>query len=109
MLNNVEFNNIYSLLKEGIKNSPVEFTDEMKKKCNELVDNKIQNELEKIKLDNEKLWSNAVDLIQKIKPGDIGEIINNVKPTVRPINETSKILLDVDYYNGKNSKPKVPD
>ena len=47
MLNNVEFNNIYSLLKEGIKNSPVEFTDDMKKKCGELVDNKIQTELKK--------------------------------------------------------------
>ncbi len=45
MLNNVEFNNIYSLLKEGNKNSPIEFTDEMKKKCGELVDNKIQTEL----------------------------------------------------------------
>ena len=110
MLNNVEFNNIYSLLKEGIKNSPIEFTDEMKAKCGELVDNKIQTELEKIKLDNQKLWSNAVDLIQKFnKPGEVQQIINKVPPTIIPINESSNRLLDVDYYNGKNSKPKVPD
>ena len=110
MLNNVEFNNIYSLLKEGIKNSPVEFTDDMKKKCGELVDNKIQTELEKIKLDNQKLWSNAVDLIQKFnKPGEVQEIINKVAPTILSVKESSKRLMEVEYYNGKNSKPQVPD
>ena len=110
MLNNVEFNNIYSLLKEGNKNSPIEFTDEMKKKCGELVDNKIQTELEKIKLDNQKMWDNAVELIQKVnKPGEIQEIINNVPPTIFPINESAKRLMDVDYYSGKNSNPKVPE
>ena len=110
MLNNVEFNNIYSLLKEGIKNSPLEFTDDIKKKCGELVDNKIQTELEKIKLDNQKLWSNAVDLIQKFnKPGEVQEIINKVPPTILSVKESSKRLMDVDYYNGKNAKPQVPD
>ena len=110
MLNNVEFNNIYSLLKEGNKNSPIEFTDEMKKKCGELIDNKIQTELEKIKLDNQKMWDNAVELIQKVnKPGEIQEIINNVPPTIFPINESAKRLMDVDYYSGKNSNPKVPE
>ena len=110
ILNNVEFDNIYSILKEGIKNSPLEFNDEMKAKCGELVDNKIQTELEKIKIDNQKLWSNAVDLIQKInKPGEVQEILNKVPPTIIPINESTNRLLDVDYYNGKNSKPKVPD
>ena len=110
MLNNVEFNNIYSLLKEGIKNSPIELSDEMKTKVGELVDNKIQNELEKIKLDNQKLWSNAVDLIQKFnKPGEIQELINKVPPTIIPKDESSKRLLDNDYYNGQNAKPKVPD
>ena len=110
MINNVEFNNIYSLLKEGIKNAPIEFTDEMKAKCGELVDNKIQSELEKIKLDNQKLWSEAVDLIQKFnQPGEIQQTINKVPPTVLDIKESSKRIMDVDYYNGKNSKPKVPD
>ena len=110
MLNNVEFNNIYSLLKEGIKNSPIEFSDEMKKKCGELVDNKIQTELEKIKLDNQKMWDNAVEQIQKFsKPGEIQEILNKVPPTILNINESSKRLLDVDYFNGKNASPKVPD
>ena len=110
MINNVEFNNIYSLLKEGIKNAPIEFTDEMKAKCGELVDNKIQSELEKIKLDNQKLWSEAVDLIQKFnQPGEIQQTINKVPPTVLDIKESSKRIMDFDYYNGKNSKPKVPD
>ena len=110
MINNVEFNNIYSLLKEGIKNAPIEFTDEMKAKCGELVDNKIQSELEKIKLDNQKLWSEAVDLIQKFnQPGEIQQTINKVPPTILDIKESSKRIMDVDYYNGKNSKPKVPD
>ena len=110
MINNVEFNNIYSLLKEGIKNATIEFTDEMKAKCGELVDNKIQSELEKIKLDNQKLWSETVDLIQKFnQPGEIQQTINRVPPTILNIQESSKRIMDVDYYNGNNSKPKVPD
>ena len=59
MLNNVEFTNIYSLLRDGIKNSPIEFNEDMKAKCSELVDNKIKNELEKIKNVNQNMWINA--------------------------------------------------
>jgi hypothetical protein len=110
MLNNVEFSNIYSLLKDGIKNSPFEFNEDMKAKCNELIDNKIKNELEKIKNDNQNMWINAVELTQKLnKPGEIKEIIDKVPPTILPVDDSIKRLLDVDYYNGKNSSPKVPD
>ena len=110
MLNNVEFNNIYSLLKDGIKNSPFELNEDMKTKFNELVDNKIKSELEKIKSDNQNMWINAVELTQKLnKPGEIKEIIDRVPPTILPVDDSIKRLLDVDYYNGKNSSPKVPD
>lgn len=110
MLNNVEFSNIYSLLKDGIKNSPFELNEDMKTKFNELVDNKIKNELEKIKNDNQNMWINAVELTQKLnKPGEIKEIIDKVPPTILPVDDSIKRLLDVDYYNGKNSNPKVPD
>ena len=110
MLNNVEFKNIYTLLKDGIKNSPIEFNEEMKTKYSELIDNKIKNELEKIKNDNQNMWINAVELTQKFnKPGEIKEIIDKIPPTILPIDDSIKRLLDVDYYNGKNSSPKVPD
>ena len=110
MLNNVEFSNIYSLLKDGIKNSPFELNEDMKTKFNELVDNKIKNELEKIKNDNQNMWINAVELTQKLnQPGEIKEIIDKVPPTILPVDDSIKRLLDVDYYNGKNSNPKVPD
>ena len=55
MLNNVEFNNIYSLLKSEKNVKNFEYNDEFRQKCGEIVDNKIQVELEKIKIENENL------------------------------------------------------
>ena len=55
MLNNVEFNNIYSLLKSEKNVKNFEYNDEFRQKCGEIVDNKIQVELEKIKICSVKL------------------------------------------------------
>ena len=109
MLNNVEFNNIYSLLKNNNKNQNIEFNDDLKKKCGEIVDNKIQVELEKFKIENENIWKKAIEANEKInKPGEIQEIINKVPPTIMPINDSAKRIMDVDYFNGQNENPRLP-
>ena len=109
MLNNVEFNNIYSLLKNNNKSQNIEFNDDLKKKCGEIVDNKIQVELEKFKIENENIWKKAIEANEKInKPGEIQEIINKVPPTIMPINDSAKRIMDVDYFNGQNENPRLP-
>ena len=108
MLNNVEFNNIYSLLKSEKNVKNFEYNDEFRQKCGEIVDNKIQVELEKIKIENENLWKKAIEANEKLnKPGEIKEIIDNVPATVIPLNDSAKRIMDVDYYNGSNDNPKV--
>ena len=108
MLNNVEFNNIYSLLKNN-KAQNLEFSEDLKQKCGEIADNKIKTELEKFKIENENLWKKAVEANEKLnKPGEIQQIIDKVPPTVLPINDSAKRLMDVDYFNGENENPKVP-
>jgi len=109
MLNNVEFSNIYSLLKNN-KGQNVEFSEDLKQKCGEIVDNKIKTELEKFKIENENLWQKAVEANEKLnKPGEIQQIIDKVPPTIMPINDSAKRLMDVDYFNGENENPKVPE
>ena len=108
MLNNVEFNNIYSLLKNN-KAQNVDFSEDLKQKCSEIADNKIKTELEKFKIENENLWKKAVEANEKLnKPGEIQQIIDQVPPTVLPINDSAKRIMDVDYFNGQNENPKVP-
>ena len=108
MLNNVEFNNIYSLLKNN-KNQNIDFNEDFKQKCAEIVDNKIKLELEKVKIENENLWKNAVEANEKMnKPEEIKQVIDKVPPTILPINESAKRIMDVDYFNGENQNPKIP-
>ena len=108
MLNNVEFNNIYSLLK-NIKPQNIDFSEDFRQKCSEIVDNKIQSELEKVKIENENLWKKAVEACEKMnKPEEIKQVIDQVPPTILPINESAKRIMDVDYYNGENENPKLP-
>ena len=91
---------------KNVKN--FEYNDEFRQKCGEIVDNKIQVELEKIKIENENLWKKAIEANEKLnKPGEIKEIIDNVPATVIPLNDSAKRIMDVDYYNGSNDNPKV--
>ena len=119
MLNNVEFSNIYSYLgglgkgtvaprTPPINNvsSSVENNNEDIK---EIIDNKINNALEKIKNDNMNMWINAVELSQKANdPNEIRKIIKEIPPVVIPMSESLKRILDVDYTNNTTPKPIVP-
>ena len=111
MLNNVEFNNIYSLLNDGnFGTSNILFNDDLQHKCSDIVENKIKSELEKIKIDNENMWINAVGLTQKFnKPEEIKEIIEKVPPVIFPLDFSMKRLLDVDYFNRGIPKAHIND
>ena len=55
------------------------------------------------------MWKKAVEANEKLnKPGEIQQIIDQVPPTVLPINDSAKRIMDVDYFNGQNENPKVP-
>ena len=111
MLNNVEFNNIYSLLNNNnFGTSNLLLNDDLQQKCSDIVENKIKSELEKIKVDNENMWINSVELTQKFnKPEEIKEIIEKVPPVIFPLDYSMKRLLDVDYYNNEVPKAQVND
>ena len=121
ILNNVEFQNIYDLLKSGTiqskdktkseETSPkIESKEKEEKQDNETIDNKINNALEKIKNENILMWENSVKLTQRVDElGNIREIISNVPPVIYPKTESLRRLLDVDYYENQNPVPIVPD
>ena len=117
ILNNIEFNNIYNILNSGkllkkkISDDNIGQNDNiLDKQENDIIDNKINNALEKIKNDNINMWENSVKLTQRVDElGNIREIINNIPPVIYPKNESLRRLLDVDYYENQNPVPVVPD
>ena len=117
ILNNIEFNNIYNILNSGklqkkkISDDNIDQNDNiLDKQENDIIDNKINNALEKIKNDNINMWENSVKLTQRVDElGNIREIINNIPPVIYPKNESLRRLLDVDYYENQNPVPVVPD
>ena len=117
ILNNIEFDNIYNILNSGklqkkkISDDNIGKNDNiLDKEENDIIDNKINNALEKIKNDNINMWENSVKLTQRVDElGNIREIINNIPPVIYPKNESLRRLLDVDYYENQNPVPVVPD
>lgn len=105
MLNNVEFENIYSLLNSGkIGNSKEEINV---KDYNEIIDNKINNAMEKIKNENEDMWVKCVLMKDKVTdPEEIKKILRDLKPTVLPLGETQKNIMGVNDYNDGLNYPE---
>ena len=106
MLNNVEFENIYSILNSGnIGNSKSELNE---KTYNEIVDNKINKAMEKIKSDNENMWVKCVQMKEKVTdPEEIKKILNDIHPAVFSKGESYKELLEVNSIDEQNYRPKV--
>ena len=76
MLNNVEFENIYSILNSGDIGSKDKGN---MKDYGEMVDNKINNAMEKIKNDNENMWIKCVQIKDKVTdPEEIRKILRDV-------------------------------
>ena len=115
ILNNVEFEHIYDLLKSGNLNAKKEKPEKNQKesfdeKYSEIIENKIKKALEDVKNDNENIWKQIVKSTEKLNaPADIDKIIKDVPPVVIPINESYKRILELDYFEDSNPVPLVPD
>ena len=114
MLNNIEFEHIYDLLKSGNLFAKKEKSEDKKEsfdeKYSEIIENKIKKALEDVKNDNENIWKNIVKSTEKLNaPADIDKIIKDVPPVVIPINESYKRILELDYFEDSNPVPLVPD
>ena len=114
MLNNIEFEHIYDLLKSGNlfvkKEEKVEKKESFDEKYSEIIENKIKKALEDVKNDNENIWKQIVKSTEKLNaPADIDQIIKDVPPVVIPINESYKRVLELDYFEDTNPVPLVPD
>ena len=109
MLNNVEFENIYSILnKNNLALGSVQNTEANDKVYNEIVDNKINKALEKMKNDDVNMWKNSVLLKDKITdPEEIKKIIQEIPPGVNQTNDSLKKLMEVGAYEEQLYTPKV--
>ena len=109
MLNNVEFENIYSILNSNnLALGSVQTTEMNEKSYNEIVDNKINKALEKIKSDNENMWTNSVMMKDKVTdPEEIKKIINQIPPGVNQTNESLRKLMEVGALDEQSYTPKV--
>ena len=106
MLNNVEFENIYSILNSG--NLAVGQSVAENVNYSEMMENKINRVLEKIKDDNEKMWINVVQMKDKVTdPEEIKKILNQVHPAIVPSGDASKIIDEVEPYEDQTYMPKV--
>ena len=109
MLNNVEFENIYFILnKNNLALGSVQNTEANDKAYNEIVDNKINKALEKMKNDDVNMWKNSVLLKDKITdPEEIKKIIQEIPPGVNQTNDSLKKLMEVGAYEEQLYTPKV--
>ena len=93
MLNNVEFENIYSILNNGQIGSK-EKVD--MKDYSEMVDNKINNAMEKIRNDNEEMWIKCVQMKDKVTdPEEIKKILNEMNAGVLNQAESKKGIYEL--------------
>ena len=106
MLNNVEFENIYSILNSG--NLAAGQSGGENINYSEMMENKINKVLEKIKDDNEKMWINVVQMKDKVTdPEEIKKILNQVHPAIVNSSDASKIIDEVEPYEDQTYMPKV--
>ena len=113
ILNNVEFDNIYSILQNvsfGKNKDSSDLKEGFDDIYKEIIDNKINDALEKIKKENIDMWNNALDTSKKNKElMNIRKIINDVPPVILPREESLRRILDVDYNDTISPIPIVPD
>ena len=106
MLNNVEFENIYSILNSGNLANGQPGGENVN--YSEMMENKINGALEKIKNDNEKMWINIVNMKDKVTdPEEIKKILNQVHPAIVPSSDASKIIDEVEPYEDQTYMPKI--
>ena len=124
ILNKVEFQNIYSIL-NGKGNVNIKTNDlsslqkqiidnnEVTKKAlvnySDVIDNKINNVVERFKKENIDMWTNAVQLSQKyIQPEEIKKLISQIPPTIIPEVQSQQEIMSLGFEY-ENPSPVVGD
>ena len=75
----------------------------------DIIDNKINKGLEKVKQDNIDMWENSISLGQKINtPEEIKKLIQEVPPVISPMNETLQKIMDLNFKYPE-PKPFIPE
>ena len=128
IITNTEIENIYGLInglnskkfEEKIENQNLEKVFKILEENNEvtkkalanyadILDNKINKVLEKIKEDNINMWENSVSLGQKINtPEEIKKLIQEVPPVISPLDETLQKIMDLNFKYPE-PKPFIPE
>ena len=124
---NVEIENLYKNVNEVKKGAMSKLDDETVEKVlqkieenndvtkqtlanySDIIDNKVNKTLEKVKQDNIDMWANSVSLSQKMNsPEEIKKVITEIPPVIMPINETLQQIMNLNFKH-ENPKPFLPD
>ena len=128
MITNAEIDNIYTIINDiNNKKSESKIDDKvieqiMKKMednnaetqkafayYSDIIDNKVNKSLEKVKQDNLDMWTNSISLGQKMNsPEEIKKLIKEVPPVIMPLDETLQKIMDLTFKY-QNPKPFIPD
>ena len=75
----------------------------------DIIDNKVNKALEKVKQDNIDMWTNSISLGQKMNtPEEIKKIIKEIPPVIMPLDETLQKIMNLSFKY-PNPKPFIPD
>jgi hypothetical protein len=128
MITNTDIENLYDIINniKSIKSEAklenqnlgqvfklIEQNNEVTKKAlanyTDILDNKVNNILEKLKQDNINMWENSISLGQKINaPEEIKKLIQEVPPVISPLDETLQKIMDLNFKHPE-PKPFIPD
>ena len=128
MITNAEIDNLYEIVNDLNKKKSegkvddaflekiikqIEDNNEVTKKTladySDVIDNKVNKTLEKVKQDNIDMWINSISLGQKMNsPDEIKKVIKEVPPVVMPLDETLQKIMNLNFQY-QNPKPYIPD
>ena len=128
MITNAEIDNLYEIVNNINKKKSegklddaflekilkqIEDNNDITKKTladySDVIDNKINKTLEKVKQDNIDMWTNSISLGQKMNsPEEIKKLIKEVPPVIIPLDETLQKIMDLTFTH-ENPKPFIPD
>ena len=128
MITNAEIDNLYEIINNLNKTKSegkidegflekiikqIEDNNDVTKKTlaeySDVIDNKVNKTLEKVKQDNIDMWTNSISLGQKMNsPEEIKKLIKEVPPVIMPLDETLQKIMDLNFKY-QNPKPFIPD
>ena len=128
MITNAEIDNLYEIINNINKNKSdskiddkviekilkqIEDNNDVTKKTlanySDIIDNKENKTLEKVKQDNIDMWTNSISLGQKMNsPEEIKKLIKEIPPVIMPLDETLQKIMNLTF-GYQNPQPFIPD